>query len=104
MSKMPSRTAKALVGRGFVLNEKGHFEYAMGSVSNYTKVYISEPIEQFSLEKDAYVLASYVKYESFAEAGYIEIDWHKREEGHVAVNRLLDYLTNKGIKKPKELF
>ena len=99
---MPIKTEKALLDRGFILNEKGNFEYAMGSISNYKKLSISQPCEYFSLAKDAPVLACYVQYESFSEPGYLELDWHKTESGYVALSSLIDYINNKGIKPPKK--
>jgi hypothetical protein len=101
MDKMSLKTEKALLDRGFVKNEKGGYDYAMGSIANYQKLFISAPSEQFSLAEDKYVLACYVQYESFSEAGYIEVDWHKKESGYVALNKLIDYVEAKGVKRRK---
>ena len=34
MDKMSLKTEKALLDRGFVKNEKGGYDYAMGSIAN----------------------------------------------------------------------
>ena len=73
-----------------------HFTFA-----NYKKIFISAPSEQFSLAEDKYVLACYVQFESFSEAGYIEVDWHKKESGYVALSKLIDYVDAKGVKRRK---
>ena len=101
MGKMSTQTEKALLDRGFIMNDKGGFDYAMGSISNYKKLSISAPTLQFSLAKDKDILACYVQYESFSSPGYIELDWHKQESGYVALSSLIDYVDSKGIKRPK---
>ena len=101
MSKMSAKTEKALIDRGFVKNERDGFDYAMGSIANYKKLSISAPREYFSLAEDKDVLACYVQFESFSEAGYIEVDWEKKENGYVALSRLIDYVDSKGIKLRK---
>lgn len=101
MNSMSLKTEKALLDRGFIKNEKGGYDYAIGSIANYKKFSISAPSEQFSLAEDKYVLACYVQYESFSEAGYIEVDWHKKESGYIALNRLIEYVDAKGIKRRK---
>ena len=101
MNSMSLKTEKALTDRGFIKNEKGGYDYAIGSIANYKKLSISAPSEQFSLAEDKYVLSSYVQYESFSEAGYIEVDWHKKESGYVALNKLIDYVESKGVKRRK---
>lgn len=101
MNKMPVKTEKALLDRGFIKNEKGSYDYVIGSIANYKKIFISAPSEEFSLAEDKYVLACYVQFESFSEAGYIEVDWHKKESGYVALNKLIDYVDGKGVKRRK---
>lgn len=101
MNSMSLKTEKALIDRGFIKNEKGGYDYAVGSIANYKKLFISAPSKQFSLAEDKYVLACYVQYESFSEAGYIEVDWHKKESGYVTINRLIGYVEGKGIKRRK---
>ena len=93
-----------LLDRGFVLDTNGRLTYAAGSISNYKKLVISQPVMHCSLaENEEYIPACYVQYESFQEPGYIECDWKRTEEGFVAEKHLLDYVRDKGIMSYDEI-
>lgn len=89
--------------RGFVLDESNRLQYMSGSIANYKKLTIGQPIMHWSLVTDSEIEACYVHYESFQEPGYIECDWKRTEEGYVAVEKLRDYLDSKGIRNSDEV-
>ena len=89
--------------RGFVLDENNKLQYASGSISNYKKLTISQPIMHWSLATDSEAEACYIQFESFSEPGYIECDWKRTEEGYVATEKLLAYLDSKGIRNADEV-
>ena len=101
---MDSELLVELLGkRGFVLDENNRLQYASGSISNYTKLTICQPIMHWSLRYDCEIEACFVRYETFQEPGYIECDWKRTEEGYVAVEELLAYLDEKGILNSDEV-
>lgn len=108
MAKKITMDAELLVEllgkRGFVLDANNNLQYICGSISNYTKMLICQPRNMCSLAHgEEYVPACFVQYESFQEPGYIECDWKRTEEGYVAVNNLLKYLNEKGIRNSDEV-
>lgn len=95
--------AELLTRRGFVLDENNRLQYMIGSIANYTHLIIGQPTMCWSLITDNEVEACYVKFESYQEPGYIECDWKRTEEGYVAVDNLLKYLDEKGIRNSDEV-
>lgn len=89
--------------RGFVLYENNRLQYMSGSIANYAHLIIGQPTMCWSLITDSEVEACYVKFESYQEPGYIECDWKRTEEGYVAVDKLLTYLDEKGIRNSDEV-
>ena len=90
--------------RGFVLDANNNLQYICGSISNYTKMLICQPRNMCSLAHgEEYVPACFIQYESSQEPGYIECDWKRTEEGYVAVDQLLKYLDEKGIRNSDEV-
>lgn len=102
---MPTELVVELLGkRGFILDEHNRFKYASGSISNYTKLTINQPHPYCSLrhnEED--VPACYIQYESSQEPGYLECDWTHTSKGYVAVEDLLKFLDEKGIRNRDEV-
>lgn len=102
---MPTELVVELLGkRGFILDEHNRFKYVSGSISNYTKLTISQPHPYCSLrhnEED--VPACYIQYESSQESGYLECDWTHTSKGYVAVEDLLKFLDEKGIRNRDEV-
>lgn len=94
--------AELLGKRGFVLDANNRFQYMSGSISSYKHMTIGQPTMCWSLITDNEVEACYVKFETYQEPGYIECDWRKTEEGYVAVDKLLAYLDEKGIRNRDE--
>lgn len=96
-------TVELLGKRGFILDEHNRFKYASGSISNYTKLTISQPGPYWSLVIDDEVPACYVEYETSQEPGYLECDWTHTSKGYVALENLLAWLDGKGIRNYDEV-
>lgn len=100
---MPPELVVELLGkRGFILDEHNRFKYASGSISNYTKLIISQPHPYSSLRYEDDVPACYIQYETSQEPGYLECDWTHTSKGYVAVEDLLKFLDEKGIRNRDE--
>lgn len=101
---MPAELVVELLGkRGFILDEHNRFKYVSGSISSYTKLIISQPHPYWSLVIDDEVPACYVQYETSQEPGYLECDWTHTSKGYVAVEDLLKFLDEKGIRNYDEV-
>lgn len=70
-----------------------------GSISNFKKITIyNHPSMQTSVADNQDYLCYYVTYEESSEPGYLEIDHVMCRSGYVKVERIFEYLKQKGFR------
>lgn len=77
------------------------YEGAWGSISNYVKVILGE-IRELQDPLGNVHLGVYVRYEAFRESGEDLCDFSIRETRNILLDRLVDYLAEKGIVSGKK--
>lgn len=74
------------------------YEGAWGSIANYKMVKLSE-IRALRRPDDSVTLGVYAVYEAKRESGEGLCDYEVKESRYVELDKLMDYLAERGIKK-----
>ena len=77
------------------------YEGAWGSIANYKKVTIGR-IRELKMPNDSTTLGAFVRYEALRESGDDLCDYSVSETRTVSLDRLIDYLAEKGIRLREE--
>lgn len=74
------------------------YEGAWGSIANYKRVKLGE-IRMLSYPDDSTTLGVFVSYEARRESGEDLCDYDIKESRYVALDKLMGYLAERGIRK-----
>jgi len=74
------------------------YEGAWGSIANYKKVTLGQ-IRELRYPDDSVTLGVFVSYEAHRESGEDLCDYDIKESRYVALDKLMDYLAERGIRK-----
>lgn len=74
------------------------YEGAWGSIANYKKVKLGG-IRMLRYPDDSTTLGVFVSYEAKRESGEDLCDYEIKESRYVALDKLMDYLAERGIRK-----